>query len=151
MFSLTIANALVSYFLFCFLNLALDVRTVLKLKESLAEKERLSSVNKRDEIMRTERRSVVMVVLNSVANIFFRLPELLSIVFLFAVALDEKYIFKILCYDYGQCLTLGQISNPFIIFSLSFNIFFYYFFNKTFKFACHLLFCGAKSRIQPII
>jgi hypothetical protein len=149
-FSLTVLHDLVSYFLFCFLNLALDVMTVLKLKESLAEKARLSSIKKRDEQMQAERRSVVMVVLNSIVNILLRLPELLAIVFYFAVAVNSNqiYPFKILCYDFNQCLTLGQISNSFVVLSLLFNVFFYYFFNKTFKFAFHLLFCGSRKK-QP--
>jgi hypothetical protein len=148
-FTLTLLHDVFSYFLFCFLSLAFDVMTVLKLKESLAEKARLSSTNKRDEQMQAERRSVIMVVLNSIVNILLRLPELLAIVFFFAVAVNsnQKYPFKVVCYDFGQCLTLGQISNSFVILSLSLNIFFYYFFNKTFKFAFHLFFCdGQKSK-----
>jgi hypothetical protein len=145
--SLTVVHDLFSYFLFCIFNLALDVMTVIKLKESLADKARLSSTNKRDEQMRAERRSVVMVVLNSIVNILLRLPELLAIVFFFAVAVNpnQEYPFKILCFNFDQCLTLGQISNSFVILSLSFNVFFYYFFNKTFKFAFRLLFCGQKK------
>jgi hypothetical protein len=88
-----------------------------------------------------------MVVMNSIVNILLRLPELLAIVFLLVVAVNpnQKYPFKILCYNFGQCLTLGDISNSFIILSLSFNVFFYYFFNKTFKFACQLFFIVAKK------
>jgi hypothetical protein len=146
-FSLTILYNLFSYFLFCLFNLALDVMTVLKLKETLGEKARLSSSNKRGEQMQAERRSVIMVVLNSIVNILLRLPELLAIVFFVAVAANpnQQYPFKILCFNFGQCLTLGKISNSFDVLSLSLNVFFYYFFNKTFKFAFHLLFCGQKS------
>jgi hypothetical protein len=146
-FFLTIVHDIVSYFIFCFFNLALDVMTVLKLKESLEKKARLSSTNKQDEQMRAERRSVIMVVLNSLVNILLRLPELLAIVFFIAVSANpnHKYLFRILCYNFGQCLAFGEISNSFVVLSLSFNIFFYYFFNKTFKFAFHLFFCGKKS------
>jgi hypothetical protein len=145
-FFLTVVDDSFSYLFFCLFNLALDVMTVLKLKESLAEKARLSSTNKQDEQTQAERRSVIMVVLNSIVNILLRLPELLTIIFFFALAADpnQKYPFKILCYNFGQCLTLGEISNSFVVLSLSFNAFFYYFFNKTFKFAFHLLFCGQK-------
>jgi hypothetical protein len=124
--------------------------TVKKLKESLAEKARLSSVKKQDEQMRAERRSVIMVILNSLVNFLLRLPELLAIVFFLTVAVNpnQSYPFKIICYQFGQCLTLGRISNSFVVFSLAFNVFFYYFFNKTFKFAFHLLFCGAHKK-QP--
>jgi hypothetical protein len=75
-FFFVVVRDLFSYFLFCFLNLALDVMTVKKLKESLAEKARLSSVKKQDEQMRAERRIVVMVVLNSIVNILIRLRAL---------------------------------------------------------------------------
>jgi hypothetical protein len=148
-FTLTVLHDLFSYFIFCFFNLALDVMTVKKLKESLAEKARLSSTNKQDEQMRAERRSVIMVVLNSIVNILIRLPELLAIGFFFALAVvsNHKYPFKVLCYDFDQCLTLGQISNTFFVFSLSFNVFFYYYFNETFKFAFQLtLSCNADRR-----
>jgi hypothetical protein len=150
-FSLTVVHDTFSYFVFCFFNLAFDLMTVLKLKQSLAEKARLSAMNKRDEQMQAEIRSVIMVVLNSVVNILLRLPELLAIIFFFALALNpnQQYPFKILCYDFGQCLTLGQISNSFIILSLSFNVFFYYFFNKTFKFAFHFAFGGNAKSKEP--
>jgi hypothetical protein len=71
---------LFSYFLFCILNLVLDVMTVVKLKETLSNKARLGvqSKEKKDEQERTERRSIIMVVLNSLVNIILRIPELLS-------------------------------------------------------------------------
>jgi hypothetical protein len=83
---LVIVRDIFSYFLFCFLNLVIDVMTVQKLRESLKEKVRLSSVDKRDELSRAERRSVFMVVVNSIVNIVLRVPELLGIVFFVTVS-----------------------------------------------------------------
>jgi hypothetical protein len=124
-----------SYFLFCIFNLAIDVMTVKKLNESLAEKAKLSSLDKHDEQMRAERRCVFMVILNSCVNVLLRLPELLTIVFYIIVEADVNglYIFKMLCITYNRCQTLNDIANPFYIISLSSNVLFYYFFNKTFK------------------
>jgi hypothetical protein len=129
---------LLSYFLFCILNLAIDVMTVKKLKESLAEKAKLSSLNKRNEQMKAERRCVFMVVLNSLVNVLLRLPELLAIIFYIIVQTDTTYglyVFKMLCFTYNQCQTLNDIANPFYIISLSSNLIFFYFFNNTFKVA----------------
>jgi hypothetical protein len=118
-----------SYFLFCIFNLAIDVMTVNKLKESMAEKAKLSSLNKRDEQMRAERRCVLMVVLNSLVNVLLRLPELLAIVFYIIVETNSNglYVFKMLCFTYNQCQTLNDIANPFYIISLSTNVIFFYF------------------------
>jgi hypothetical protein len=112
------------------------VMTVKMLEESLAEKAKLSSLDKRDEQMQAERRCVLMVVLNSLVNMLIRFSELLPVVFYIIVETDTKYggyVFRMLCLTYNQCQTLNEIPNPFYIISLSTNLIFYYFFNKTFK------------------
>jgi hypothetical protein len=71
--ALTIVHDLFTYFVFCILNLIADIITVIKLKEAHAEKARLgvSTKEKKQKQERAERRSIVMVVLNSLANVLF--------------------------------------------------------------------------------
>jgi hypothetical protein len=123
--------------------------TVLKLKETLADKARLgvSTKEKKQEQERTERRSVIMIVLNSLANVLFRIPELLSIIFFFIVSKDN-YVYRLMCAEFDECNAMNQISDSFYYFTTVFNIFFYYFFNKTFKFAFHLAFEWFHSKRQ---
>jgi hypothetical protein len=144
--TLTIVHDLFSYFLFCILNLIADVITILKLKQTLAEKARLgvNTKEKKKEQERAERRSIIMVVLNSLANVLFRIPELLSIIFFFIISDHQnKYVYRLMCQSFDECNALNQISDSFYNFTTVFNIFFYYFFNKTFKFAfCLTLWCS---------
>jgi hypothetical protein len=69
--ALIIVHDIFGYFLFCILNLIIDVMTVVKLKETLDNKARLGvqSKEKKEEQEKAERRSIIMVVLNSLINI----------------------------------------------------------------------------------
>jgi hypothetical protein len=143
--ALTIVHNLFSYFLFFVLNMIADAITVLKLKETLEEKARLgiSTKEKKQEQERAEHRSIVMVVLNSLVNVFFRIPELLNVVFFSIISFDNnKYLYRLMCLSFHECNAMNQISDSFYNFTTAFNILFYYFFNKTFKFAFNLtIFC----------
>jgi hypothetical protein len=153
--ALTAVHDLFSYFLFCILNLIADVITVLKLKEALAEKARLgvSTKEKKQEQERAERRSIIMVVLNRLANMLFRIPELLSIIFFFIISSDKKkYVYRLMCEVFSECDAMNQIADSFYYFTTVFNLFFYYFFNKTFNLAFRLTFkcCHLKRKTAAI-
>jgi hypothetical protein len=139
---LIIVYDLVGYFLFVILNLIVDIMTVVKLKETLAHKASIGvqSKEKKEEQERAERRSIIMVVLNSLANILLRIPELLSIIFYFIITSSSNKFMLRMCSGFRDCSVMTQISNSFFNFTMICNIFFYYFFNKTFKFAFHLIF-----------
>jgi hypothetical protein len=140
--TLTAIHDLFSYFLFCILNLLVDVMTVVKLKETLDNKAKLgvTSKEKKEEQERAERRSIIMVVLNSLVNILLRIPELLSIIF-FSIIISPNNSFMLrMCSHLRECSVVTQISDSFFNLTMIFNILFYYFFNKTFKFAFHLIF-----------
>ncbi len=132
----TVLHDLFSYFLFCLLSTLIDVMTVYKLKQALEEKTRTlgssTTREKLDEMRRSEMKSIIMIVLNSLCNFLLRLPELFSQLF-FYVFLSQKYTFKRLCYDFHQCLSTLELANVFFILSLSLNFFFYALFNKNFK------------------
>ncbi len=81
----TVIYVLYSYFLFCIFNTIIEVMTILKLKEMLSEKAKMSSRDLTDENNKTELRSIVMIVLNNVANFLLRLAELLSIILFFVM------------------------------------------------------------------
>jgi hypothetical protein len=82
--------------------------------------------------MKAEIRSIIMIVL--------RFPELISIVFFYSLSYGEgPDLFKTLCYSSRECITIVDLANVFYILSLSLNFFFYYFFNKAFKFSFSLL------------
>jgi hypothetical protein len=139
---LTIIHDFVSYFLFCILNLIVDVMTVVKLKETLDQKAKIGvqTKEKKEEQESAERRSIIMVVLNSLVNILLRIPELLSIIFFFiTITAKDVYMLRV-CSHFRECNAVTEISNSFFNLTMIFNIFFYYFFNKTFKFAFHLIF-----------
>jgi hypothetical protein len=126
--------------------------TVLKLRRSLAEKSRLSANSsdaKNKEQAKAEMRSIIMIVLNSLSNFLFRFPELVSTILFYVISLSgNQFVFKILCYGFSQCLSIQEMVNPFYILSLSFNLFFYYFFNKAFKFSFKFTF-SKKSKSTP--
>jgi hypothetical protein len=148
---LTIVHDLISYFLFCILNLILDVMTVVKLKETLEHKASIGiqSKEKKEEKERTERRSIIMVVLNSLVNILLRIPELLSIIFFFIVNTHTNAFMIKSCFILKECNVATHISDSFFNFTMVCNIFFFYFFNKTFKFAFHLIFTFNSTKNQP--
>jgi hypothetical protein len=147
--ALTIIHDLVSYFLFVILNLIVDVMTVVKLKETLGNKARLGvqSKAKKEEQERAERRSIIMVVLNSLVNILLRIPELLSIIFFFIIHSNAFMLRK--CSTVRECRVVTQISDSFFNFTMICSIFFYYFFNKTFKFAFHLIISLDSKKNKP--
>jgi hypothetical protein len=128
--------------------LAIDVATIVKLKQSLDEKSDLvsSSAGKKEEQARAKLRSIVMIVLNSLANFVFRFPELVFSLFLYySTSPSNRYVFKILCYGLSECMHFVELAIPFYTLSLSFNFFFfYYFFNRAFKFSFQFTF--SKSR-----
>jgi hypothetical protein len=140
--TLTIIYDFISYFLFVVLNLIVDVMTVVKLKETLDHKASIGvqSKEKKEEQERAERRSIIMVVLNSLVNILLRIPELLSIIFFFIISWPANGIMITECSKVTECTVVTQISDSFFNFTMICNIFFYYFFNKTFKFAFQLIF-----------
>jgi hypothetical protein len=149
--ALTIIHDLFSYFSFCILNLIVDVMTVVKLKETLSHKASLGvqSKEKKDEQERAERRSIIMVVLNSLVNILLRIPELLSIIFFLIITASNNGSMLGVCSHVKQCSLVTEISDSFFNFTMICNIFFYYFFNKTFKFAFHLIFTLNSKNISP--
>jgi hypothetical protein len=69
------------------LNLLIDIITVVKLKETFTHKACIGvqSKAKKEEQVQAERRSIFMVVLNSLVNILLRIPELLSIISFFII------------------------------------------------------------------
>jgi hypothetical protein len=145
---LVIIYDIVGYFLFVILNLILDVMTVIKLKETLAHKASIGvqSKQKKEEQERAERRSIIMVILNSLVNVLLRIPELLSIIFFFIIN-SQAFLLRE-CSHLSECSVMTQISNSFFNVTMIFNIFFYYFFNKTFKFAFHLIFTLNSKKSQ---
>jgi hypothetical protein len=134
MLAITIIHDLFSYFLFCILSTLIDIVTIRKLRKALEEKKRMSTRDISDEVNKSEIKSIIMVVLNSISNFLFRMPEMVSVA-LFAIFLNTSYIFKQLCYDNQQCLSFNDLANVFYIFSLSLLFVFNYFFNKSFKFS----------------
>ena len=125
----------VFYFLnFCILSTFLDAMTIYKLKPTLDQKSRISCVNRSKENEMRELRGILTIVFNSLANFLFRFPEILLTIF-FSLILqgNKKYWIKRVCFEYQQCLSFYELSNIFYIISLSFNIYFYYLFNKSFK------------------
>ncbi len=152
LFTFTFIHDLFSYFIFCILSTVIDIATIKKLKESLEEKTRTSSNNsaaKKEEKEKAEMRSIIMVVLNSLSIFVFRSTELVSIVLFYVITfVDGPYTFKMLCFDFHECLTINELANFSYTASLSLNFFFFLFFNKVFKHAFKLLF--EMSKIKPL-
>jgi hypothetical protein len=113
----------------------LDAMTIRQLRLALKEEEEAA---RSDENKTEELRSISMIVLSSLSNFLLRSPELISCVFFYVISLGNHfYTFKILCYSYDECISIVKLANVFYILSISFNFFFYYFFNRDFKLACH--------------
>lgn len=133
----SMVHDLFSYFIFCILTTVVDAMTVVRLKRVLDEKNKLSvaSKDRSDEIEKSEKKSIAMVVLNSLAIFILRSPELIAVVFFYNLLLNQNsdYTFKMFCYSYRQCLAVLDLSNIFYLFSLSLNFVFYYLFNISFK------------------
>lgn len=129
----TVIHDLFGYFLFCLFSVILDVLTVKRLHDALLEKNKLKGNVERKKNRESERKSIMMVVLSSSANIIFRAPELVSLVFYYIITHDGGYVFKMLCWTYGSCLVFVDIANVFYIMSLCFQFFFYIKFNSNFK------------------
>jgi hypothetical protein len=139
--------------LFGILNLIADVITVLKLKEALAEKTCLSLLKKENKWSRerAERRSIAMFVYNSLVNVLFPNPKaFINHLFFFIIKEKQKrYVNKLIYFTFDECNAMNQISDSFYNFTTGFNILFYYFFNKTFKFAFRLIFsCCPLKRLK---
>ena len=131
-FVFTVIYDLITYILFCILTLLVDLVTIRKLKQTLKEKSKMSSVDHFKETRKIEVRGLVMIIINGLSNFIFRMPEMLSVV-IFSLFASKSYMFKRFCNDFQQCLSFTELSNVFYIFSLSFNLWFYYLFNKNFK------------------
>lgn len=139
----TVIHDLFSYFFFCLVSLIIDVLTVKRLHEALLEKTKLKGSQERKKNRESERKGIMMVVLNSLSNIVFRAPELVSIVFYYIVTHDGGYVFKMLCWTYSSCLVFVDIANVFFIMSLCFNFLFYFKFNSNFNCSFNVLTASA--------
>lgn len=124
---------LFSYFLFCVFSLVLDILTVNKLHYALKEKVKIKGKTERQKSRESERNSIMMVVLSSLTNFFFRAPELLSIIFYYVVLNDGGYVFKMMCYSYYDCQLFVEFSKVFYTLSICFNFVFYVKFNSVFR------------------
>jgi hypothetical protein len=98
-FAFTFIHDLYSYFFFCILVTAIDIATIRKLKKSLSDKSRLaaSSAAKQEDQNKAEIRSIIMIVLNSLSNFYFRAPELVVAIFFYFISFGhDRHAFKIL-------------------------------------------------------
>lgn len=131
---LTSIHDFISYFLFCILSLTLDILTVLKLRATLMEKEKV--VGKAAEVKKSresERRSIIMVVTNSIVNFILRAPELISLIFYYIVLNQGGFFIRVFCFTYSECLVFVDIAQVFYIISLCTSLVFYIKFNSVFK------------------
>ena len=95
------------------------------MKEILEKKAKLSFIDHTEEIKKAEREAITMVVLNSLANFLFRLPES----FIFLMVFFDPSKFKRFCYGFQECASFADVANVFYLFFLSLNFFFYKSFN----------------------
>lgn len=137
--SFILVHDIFSYFLFCLFSLILDVLTVAKLREALKEKAKVKGKSDGEKGRKSERKSIMMVVLNSLTNFVFRAPELISIIFYYIVMGDGPYVFKMMCVTYSDCLLFVNFSKVFYIMSLCFQLFFYVKFNSVFRLSFKIL------------
>lgn len=135
--ALTILHDVFSYFLFCLLSLLLDIMTVKKLHDALLEKEKIKG---KDEKSRdSERRSIIMVVANSLVNFILRAPELVSVTFYYILIGQGKVFVRMLCFLFTNCPVITDLSKSFCIFSMCFSLLFYIKFNSVFRFSFYFM------------
>lgn len=131
LFTLTLIHDVINYGLFCVLTLLLDILTVKKLHDALFEKQQVKG--KDDKSRESERRSIIMVVVNSLVNFILRAPELVSVIFYNIAITQYGYRLKMTCHLYSNCLVIVNLSKTFVILSLSFGLLFYIKFNSVFR------------------
>lgn len=136
-----------SYLVFCVISLCLDVMTTRKLRKVLDEKMKMSSNREEDQNKKTksEMKSLIMTITNSLFNFVFRLPDLFSFVF-FVIMVMDPHIFSILCIKFNDCLDFYNIANLSYLFTLSFN-FVFYLFNRVFNDSFTEMKNAARSKI----
>lgn len=132
LFGFVVFHDLFSYFLYCLLSAFLDIITIKKLREVLDDKAKAK--NERNEKSRdAERKSIIMIVLNSLSNFVFRSPELVGVVAFYIFSFKSHNSFRMLCHGFHECLAFVDLANIFYLMSISNNFFFYYKFNANFK------------------
>jgi hypothetical protein len=119
----------------------------------MLKKDRISltaHLNKAD-LVKNQRKGLMMVITNSSSNLLLRLPELTSIIFFYIFSFGgQTFVFKKLCFDFRLCLSIIEMANLFYIIAISINFFIYYLFNKNFKYALKKLFFRLKSFLKRL-
>lgn len=133
--TLTSIHDLFSYFLYCLVSLLLDILTVRKLRAALLEKEKVASDKGKEakKSRESERRSIIMVIANSLFNFLLRAPELISLIFYYIVLLQGFFLIRMFCFVYTACLVFVDIAQVFCVLSLCTPLIFYVKFNNVFK------------------
>lgn len=155
-----------NYPTFLVINLIWDVKTVLLLKKTIAEKmESNLSEKKKRENERLINRAILMVILNAVTFFLLKVPVLLNSIFEFVI--NEIYtnwynrpteengtieydgnIFIWLCFELFGCDLFEQFSNLLYFLSLSLHLYFYYKFDRNFQFSFHRKILNKKFKPQ---
>lgn len=163
-----IVSDVINYFVFPVVNLVIEIYTTRLLRKTLEEKLKLISNSelkkkKEDENAETIRRTICMVILNSLSNIFLKLPLVLNpifeiidtvlfdeITFLLPITSNENrdsYLDGIIyfCVELYGCEMLDELFNLLFLVSLSINLVFYYNFDKNFNVCFNFLFFKEKK------
>ena len=113
--------------------------TVLKLKRELNTKEMrmikltVLSIKFLKDNSKRKKKSIMMVVLNSLINFLFRIPEIIVIFTNSNHLVENNKLFLILCDYISICEELMSISEFFYILTFSTNFFIFYYFNNLFQ------------------
>ena len=150
---LNAVSDITNYFVFILVNIILDIILVRKLKKALSEKLN-SDVEKTTQAVF---RMIVLVVSFALFSIILKFPASLKSIF-DSVHLNNNininnkpftdnhidYLYEWFCVYARFCPTFDKLASVFFTISISSNIFFYYLFDKNFKF-------GLKIAINKLI
>lgn len=129
----SLVHDIFSYLLFCLFSLAIDILTISKLRETIKEKEAKSGAKfDKEKFTECERKGITMLVASSLTNFLLRMPEILSVVFLY-IFTSDGYKYFIMCVILRHCPAMLDLANSFYIVSLSTNLIFYVKFNSNFR------------------
>jgi hypothetical protein len=157
----------INYILIILINLIVDVLLALKLRQTLREKrEKFNSTEaKEKEDAEAVTRLVHMAIFYALTNLVFKIPNaitplndfvIISIIKNNRISFFEKinirtfdffYYSKYICSVTKICLVFRKWANLFYLLSFSFNIFFFYHFDKNFKSAYDVV-CGFGNKLK---
>lgn len=140
----TIIHDLFSNFLFCILLWVMDTLTVKKLHDALKEKKKITKKELQRKMKQSERRSIMMVVANSLV----RIPEILITILYYLVEAQGTVVYVSLCLTYSNCTLFIDFANVFYTLSLSFYLLFYVKFNKMFNVSFKFMFQTILVRLK---